>query len=212
MAKTEPKAWSREQAQQLYFGELADYVREWARVPGKTPIERCRGLVFSILAMFDGESGTLPGVDLHVSPHESDKEYLRRQGRNWFEPDMVLNPQGELHDRWQEHWQSRRGEEPPSTPRETEAPGAGNSKPSQHPRLGALRREWEKGLETVAETAYDPYGHLVVSRRPGAAPRVSHYCFRYSFVRQWLVSVDRWMVDANEALRWMAANVSVGER
>ena len=55
------------------------------------PLEKCNGLAFSILNIFDGTSIELPAMDIVLRPHEDDKEYLRGEGMDWFEDGMVIN-------------------------------------------------------------------------------------------------------------------------
>lgn len=78
------------------LNEVREIVDYWAQLPGKTAKERCRGVAFSIFAELDGESESLPAVDLVVRPHPDDKEYQKSRGKNWHVDGMVLN-ETELH-------------------------------------------------------------------------------------------------------------------
>jgi hypothetical protein len=75
--------------------ELLDHIRcvadYWARLPDKTPKERCDGVAFSILTMIDGCSGGMPAFDLLVSPHEDDKKYNIDNGNDYYQPKMMIN-------------------------------------------------------------------------------------------------------------------------
>lgn len=66
---------------------IADY---WAELPGKTPKERCDGVVFSILNLVNGTSNALPAFDLLVVPHEDDKQFHIDNGDDYYEP-MKIN-------------------------------------------------------------------------------------------------------------------------
>jgi hypothetical protein len=47
---------SAEEARDEFLNHLAKVAKYWARLPDLTPQERCDGVVFSILNMFDGTS------------------------------------------------------------------------------------------------------------------------------------------------------------
>lgn len=71
-----------------HIRHLAEY---WATTPDRqTALERCEGVAFSILNIFDGTAG-LPAFDIVLSPHPDDKEYHQREGENRYEPGMVIN-------------------------------------------------------------------------------------------------------------------------
>ncbi len=53
-------------------------------------LEMCNGLCHSILSMLNGNSG-IPGFALVPQPHESDAEYHREQGENWWPAEEVKN-------------------------------------------------------------------------------------------------------------------------
>ena len=84
-------------------GEFLNYIRAiskyWASQPDKTPQEKCDGLAFSILVIFDGDTTALPGFDIALSPHPDDKQYYIDHRENWYEPGMVINDCS-LHDLW----------------------------------------------------------------------------------------------------------------
>ncbi len=79
--------------------ELSDIARIWAGYSGKTPLEQCRGVVFSVLALLDGEGGDFPAVDLVLRPAEDDKAWHQKRGENWTE-DGTTFAEGDLHDKW----------------------------------------------------------------------------------------------------------------
>lgn len=92
------RAYTPEEVQKqllTHFHTLSDY---WSRLPGKTPQERCDGLVFSILVALDGDAFALPAFDLIPSPHPDDKQYHIDNGDDWYEP-VVINDIP-LHEMW----------------------------------------------------------------------------------------------------------------
>lgn len=94
---------SRAKTQEEVKKEFLDHVRciadYWARLPDKTPDERCSGVAFSILTMIDGCSGEMPAFDLLVSPHEDDKQYHIDNDEDYYEPQMMIND-CMLHDEY----------------------------------------------------------------------------------------------------------------
>lgn len=84
------RAYTSEEMRQNLLQHMKHLTEYWAILPGKTPRERCEGLAFSILNIFDGCSGSMPAFDLIPSPHADDKEFYQSQGENWYEP-VVIN-------------------------------------------------------------------------------------------------------------------------
>ncbi|HUS89235.1 MAG TPA: hypothetical protein VMW91_07705 [Desulfosporosinus sp.] len=74
--------------------EFLDHIRSiakyWAELPGKNSQERCDGVAFSILNIFDG-STMLPAMNISLLPHPEDKQYHIDEGKNWYEPKMIIN-------------------------------------------------------------------------------------------------------------------------
>ena len=92
------RAKTKKEAQQEFLNHVHDVSDYWASLPDKIPQERCDGVAFSILVMLDGESMGLPAMDISLSPHPSNKEFLKSQGENWFECGMVINDDCALHE------------------------------------------------------------------------------------------------------------------
>lgn len=101
MTETEPRAHTAEEARHQLMRHLAYMALYWAKLD-KTPLEKCNGLVFSILNIFDGCAAGFPAINLSLAPHESDKEFHRSEGENWFEPGQIIN-ETMLHEMWHEH-------------------------------------------------------------------------------------------------------------
>lgn len=62
----------------------------WTNIPEKSDKDRCEGVAFSILNILDGCS-SLPAFDLLVSPHEDDKQFNIDEGKDYYEPKMMIN-------------------------------------------------------------------------------------------------------------------------
>ena len=108
-ANPAPRAYTPEEARELFFRHLDGLARYWANeTRGPTELGRMEGLVFSILVMFDGCTMGMPAMDIHLSPHPNDQEYHRKNGENWFEPGQVINDCS-LHDEWCE-WKRQKTE------------------------------------------------------------------------------------------------------
>ena len=70
---------------------IRNNVRYWAELPDMTAQERCDGVAFSILNIFDGTAMNLPAMNIALDPHEDDKAVNQNEGENWYEPGMVIN-------------------------------------------------------------------------------------------------------------------------
>lgn len=85
---SEPREWTIEEVQDKFLDHIRSLVNYWAQdhiVPDYNVKSKLNGLAFSILSTLDGCS-SLPGFLLIPSPHESDKEYLKEIGENWYKP------------------------------------------------------------------------------------------------------------------------------
>jgi hypothetical protein len=63
---------------------LARYWGDERQVPDHSPLERCEGLVHSILTLLDGMSCGMPGFALVPSFHPDDPKDHRENGENWY--------------------------------------------------------------------------------------------------------------------------------
>ena len=95
----EPRAYTADEVRQQLLDHMRAISRYWAKQPDQTVAEKCDGLCFSILNIFDGTSMGLPAMDISLSPHEDDKEFNRSEGDNWYEPGQVIND-CMMHEEW----------------------------------------------------------------------------------------------------------------
>ena len=94
------RAYTEEEVRQKFLDKLHQLSKYWATLETERSIqERCDGLVFSILNVFDGTTVDLPAMDISLSPHPDDKNFHKEEGTNWFKPKMVIND-CMLHDLW----------------------------------------------------------------------------------------------------------------
>jgi hypothetical protein len=93
---TKPRAKTAKEVRKEFLQYIHGISEYWANLPNKTNQERCEGLAFSILNIFDGTTMDLPGMDISLSPHPDDKEYHEANGENWYEQGMIIN-NCELH-------------------------------------------------------------------------------------------------------------------
>lgn len=92
----EPRAKTSEEIREEFLLSVKDSVSLWGNCEGKSDLEKCEGVAFSILALIDGV-GMMPALKLVVDPHPDDKEFLQKEGENWYEPGTVINDCS-LHD------------------------------------------------------------------------------------------------------------------
>jgi hypothetical protein len=97
---SEPRAKTERECCSDILAHMRELARYWGNLKqeGMTPVERCEGVVFSVLVMFDGGSVSLPAMDIVMRPHESDKDYCKENGENWYEDGMVVNSDKCLHE------------------------------------------------------------------------------------------------------------------
>jgi len=71
--------------------------------------DRMDTLVFSILNIFDGTAGDLPGFTLTPCPHPDDAAFCREEGENWWPDDVdIADGQRHLHEMWaKKDWSDR---------------------------------------------------------------------------------------------------------
>ena len=90
MAK-KPRAKTELEVRKQFIQLIHAYAKYWGSIDAKTPTERCEGMAFVLLNIFDGTTAELPAMNISLAPHESDKEYCIEEGQNWYEPNMVIN-------------------------------------------------------------------------------------------------------------------------
>lgn len=107
--------------------EVLDHVRQmvdyWATIKtadhDHSIHDRISGFAHSMLAMISGSAGFIPSFDVVPSPHESDEEYNRENGTNWWQREDIND--GGLHRHlyqdehgkaWNAKWQAAHKEEP----------------------------------------------------------------------------------------------------
>ena len=88
---SEPRAKTVEEARKAFLTQAHIYADYWAKFPDLTPQDRCNGVVFSILNIFDGTVPGLPAMDITLRPHSDDEEYCKLEGSNWWQDGMVFN-------------------------------------------------------------------------------------------------------------------------
>lgn len=86
-----PRAKTAEEVRQEFLNHVHSLVIYWANLPDRTVEEKCDGVAFSILNIFDGTTMGLPAMDLVLAPHPDDKAFNQSEGNNWYEPGMVIN-------------------------------------------------------------------------------------------------------------------------
>jgi hypothetical protein len=86
-----PRAYKEEEVRERFLSQIRLYASYWVSLPDKSVQERCEGLAFSILNIFDGTPMGLPAMDIVLRPHEDDKDFRKLEGENWYEDGQVIN-------------------------------------------------------------------------------------------------------------------------
>lgn len=94
-----PRAYTVEEIREQLVAHLCELARYWAELPDKTDLERVCGAIFSMLVVFDGESGGMPGFQVIPDPHPDDREWHIGLGQNFYPsaPTSEYDITGELH-------------------------------------------------------------------------------------------------------------------
>lgn len=92
------KAYTVEEMRELFLQEVKNAVHYWATLPDQTPLERCDGLAFTMLSIFDGSHMDVPALDIIPAPHPTDKQYHKDNDENWWVPEVINDCQ--LHEQY----------------------------------------------------------------------------------------------------------------
>ena len=91
------KPLSKAEVAEMFIEQIDAYVSSWLNTE-VTEEEKMRGLVHSMLVIFDGGS-QLPAMDIVPRPHPSDKDYCIDNNWNYF-VEEPFNDNIQLHDMW----------------------------------------------------------------------------------------------------------------
>lgn len=93
-----------EKAREQFMHQLAALAKYWADQTDQSPLDRCNGLAFSVLNLFDGTSMELPAMDIVLRPHPDDEQFHKDEGTDWFVDGQVIN-EDMLHEQWHKYQQ-----------------------------------------------------------------------------------------------------------
>jgi hypothetical protein len=81
-----------------FVSQVKCIARYWSTVDA-SDLEKCEGVAFSIMNIFDGTCGGYPcSVDLVLRPHEGDKQYNIEEGDDYVVDGMCINDEVQLHE------------------------------------------------------------------------------------------------------------------
>ena len=105
---SEPKEFTEEEVKIKFVSLCGNIVEFWKNTEGKTEEEKIRGAVFSVLSMIDGSHIHIPGFILAPHPHESDKEFRKGIGEDYYpenhESNVKCDISGGLHELFVRTW------------------------------------------------------------------------------------------------------------
>ena len=84
------RAYTDEEVRKQLIEHVKHVCKYWANLPDKTDLDKCEGVAFSIMNIFDGTTG-LPAFDLVVRPNPDDKQFNIDEGENYYEDGQVIN-------------------------------------------------------------------------------------------------------------------------
>ena len=102
---TTPHQYTQEEVRDLFLKKAKNIAVYWAMEPS-TPdvLDKIEGAFHSLFATLDGCSCDLPGFAVVPVCHESDEDWHRSRGENWFprqdEDLLVCDIGGCLHEYW----------------------------------------------------------------------------------------------------------------
>jgi len=96
---TAPREYTTDECREMFLEHLDFLFAHHMAGHTKKARDAAHMIVFSILCTFDGVSGGSPAFDLLTAPHESDAEYCRSEGDNWY-PMGANIADGSLHESW----------------------------------------------------------------------------------------------------------------
>jgi hypothetical protein len=86
------------QAQERFLSLVRGVAQTWAGLEVSSELERCNGVVLSILNIIDGTTGVFPALDLVVRPHPTDKAHRIGNGQNYYPDGLAINDDRVLHE------------------------------------------------------------------------------------------------------------------
>lgn len=85
------RAKTTEEVRAEFLQHIRGLVDYWGEMPNRTAREKCDGLAFSILNIFDGTTTMAPAMNIVLAPHKEDRAFYEAIGENWYEPGMIIN-------------------------------------------------------------------------------------------------------------------------
>jgi hypothetical protein len=95
------KELAKEQARDRFLSLVRGAAKTWAGYEVPDELERCNGVVFTIMNIIDGSSGVLPASNIVARPHPDDKDYHIAQGEHYIPDGLVINDDCLLHELYQ---------------------------------------------------------------------------------------------------------------
>src|SRR6185503_17275055 len=84
-------AYTVEEARENFLQNLKAICSYWSQVEGRTELEKCEGVAFSMMNIFDGTSAGLPIMDIVLRPHPEDKQFHIDNGEKYYEDGQIIN-------------------------------------------------------------------------------------------------------------------------
>lgn len=103
-----PRPITPEEGVRRLLTAFAHHAERWANDDSVSRLEACNGVVFSILAVLDGNNLYMPAFDLTPRPHVSDRFFCRSRGENWWVR-KPINTTVHLHAEWKKFERSSEG-------------------------------------------------------------------------------------------------------
>lgn len=97
---SEPREYTVEECREMFLKHVWSLVDYW-ETQGSDSRAKLSGVVFSLLATLDGCSIGVPGFEVCPNPHESDMDYRKKRGIDWWPVDIDIA--GGLHEEFHKY-------------------------------------------------------------------------------------------------------------
>lgn len=105
--KCNSRQYTADEVKELFINQVISVAEYWSGA-GKDKRDSSHGCAFSILAMLDGCSMSVPGFVIAPLPHEDDKMYHIKEDEDFYPDNYDSNIQcdigGSLHDAFSREW------------------------------------------------------------------------------------------------------------
>lgn len=102
------REYTEEEVREHFLKSVRGLVNYWDKIETKDSKEKLESLAFSILSLLDGSQVSLPKFIVAPDPHPDDKDFLEKEGENWYPENHKSNVKCDISGVLHEHWKKLR--------------------------------------------------------------------------------------------------------